>query len=205
MYFQDFLTLAFAHFIALLSPGADFFIIIGNSSKYGKFPGILTACGIAIANLVYILFALFSINLIKDNEILFICIKFLGSFYLLYLSYQLIVAPKRKLFENNRKRKNKKLYLIYFFQGFLSAILNPKNSIFYFTMFSITTSEDTSFNIELFYGLWMFFAVLVWDIFIVYLVNHENIQKFMEKYSNKVEKISGLILIFIASIIFYNI
>lgn len=205
MYFEDFITLAIAHFIALLSPGVDFFIIVGNSSKYGKLSGVLTAFGIAIANLVYILFALFSISFIKDNETLFLSIKIIGALYILYIAYELILAPKRKLFEKNRNITNKKFYLLYFSQGFLSAILNPKNSIFYFTMFSIVLSKNTAQIVEIFYGMWMFFVVLLWDIFIVFLVNHKKAQGFMEKYSNLLEKISGYILIFIAILIFYNL
>lgn len=205
MYFEDFFTLALAHFIALLSPGVDFFIIAGNSSRYGKFIGILTACGIAVANLVYILFALFSINFVKENEALFVGIKLIGALYILYIAYELILAPKRKLFEKSADKEHKKFYLIYFLQGFLSAILNPKNSIFYFTMFSIVLNKNTPFGVELFYALWMFFAVLFWDIFIVYLVNHKKAQSFMERYSNVVEKISGVILAFISILILSNL
>lgn len=206
-YFYDFTALAFAHFVALLSPGVDFFIIIGNSSKYGKLAGISTAFGIAMANLVYILLALFGITLIKDNEFIFISIKILGSLYLFYMAYLLLMAPKRALFEKNDLLtvKSKKELLGYFMSGFLSAILNPKNSIFYFTMFSIALQSHTPLAIQSFYAIWMFLAVLAWDIFIVYLVNHENAKIFMDKYSNKVEKVSGGILLIIASAIIYNI
>ena len=78
-YLSDFLTLALAHFVALLSPGVDFFIIVSNSSKYGKISGIITSLGIALANLVYILLALFGITLIKDNIMLFTGIKVIGA------------------------------------------------------------------------------------------------------------------------------
>ena len=206
-YFYDFTALAFAHFVALLSPGVDFFIIIGNSSKYGKLAGISTAFGIAMANLVYILLALFGITLIKDNEFIFISIKILGSLYLFYMAYLLLMAPKRALFEKNDSLtvKSKKELLGYFMSGFLSAILNPKNSIFYFTMFSIALQSHTPLAIQGFYAIWMFLAVLAWDIFIVYLVNHEKAKIFMDKYSNKVEKVSGGILLIIGSAIIYNI
>ena len=207
IYFYDFLTLAFAHFVALLSPGVDFFIIIGNSSKYGKIAGISTAFGIAIANLVYILLALFGITLIKDNELIFISIKIIGALYLFYIAYLLILAPRRDLFQKNDKvhTNHKKQLLGHFMQGFLSAILNPKNSIFYFTMFSISIQSHTPIEIQSFYALWMFLAVLFWDIFIVYLVNHEKSKVLMQEYSNSLEKVSGGILLFIASAIIYNI
>jgi len=202
LYLSGFITLALAHFVALLSPGVDFFIIISNSSKYGKLSGIISSFGIASANLVYILLALFGIGLIKDNAMLFTAIKVIGAIYLLYIGFLLLSASKRDLFntiENSELLKmSKQLILKHFGVSFLSALLNPKNSIFYFTMFSISVQNDTPFEIQSLYALWMFSAVLLWDIFVVYLVTNKKSKKFMQKYSNKIEKISGAILIVLA-------
>ena len=168
IYLSDFLTLALAHFLALLSPGVDFFIILTNSSKYGRISGIITSAGIAFANLVYILLALFGITLIKDNELIFTSLKILGSFYLIYIGFLLLSSKKRKLFNKKIEiQKTKKYIFKYFSIGFLSAILNPKNSIFYFTMFSISIKDNTPSYIQSFYASWMFLAVLFWDIFFV--------------------------------------
>lgn len=205
IYLSDFLALALAHFVALLSPGVDFFIILSNSSKYGKISGIITSIGIAFANLVYILLALFGITLIKDNELIFTIIKILGSFYLLYIGYLLLSSKKRKLFsEKIELQKTKKDIFKYFSIGFLSAILNPKNSIFYFTMFSISIKNHTPFYVQSFYASWMFLAVLFWDIFIVYLVTNSKSRVFLEKYSNIIEKLSGSVLLLISGFILFN-
>lgn len=205
IYLSDFLALALAHFVALLSPGVDFFIILSNSSKYGKISGIITSIGIAFANLVYILLALFGITLIKDNELIFTIIKILGSFYLLYIGYLLLSSKKRKLFSEKIKlQKTKKDIFKYFSIGFLSAILNPKNSIFYFTMFSISIKNHTPFYVQSFYASWMFLAVLFWDIFIVYLVTNSKSRVFLEKYSNIIEKLSGSVLLLISGFILFN-
>jgi len=202
VYLVGFISLALAHFVALLSPGVDFFIILSNSSKYGKFAGIITSLGIAFANLVYILLALFGISLIKQNESIFLFIKILGSIYLVYIAFMLLKTEKRELFQKEElSRKKSKSIFKYFSIGFLSAILNPKNSIFYLTMFSISINSTTPFFIQSFYAIWMFLAVLFWDIFIVYLVTSKKNKIFIEKYSNHIEKISGLILLFIASFI----
>lgn len=203
-YLLSFLTLALAHFVALLSPGVDFFIIVANSTKYGKYEGVVTSVGIAFANLFYILLALFGITLIKDNENLFILIKLLGSVYLLYIGFLLINTKKRELFIKKEQRKRGKNIVKYFTMGFLSAILNPKNSIFYFTMFSISIQNSTPFYVQSFYSLWMFLAVLFWDIFIVYLVTNKKAKIILEKYSYLIEKISGFILFFIGSMILLN-
>ncbi len=200
-----FISLALAHFVALLSPGVDFFLILTNSSKYGLFGGIITSLGIAFANLIYILLALFGISLVKENELIFSSIKIIGSLYLLYISFLLLKTKKRELFfEKIENKKNKKDILKYFSMGFLSAILNPKNSIFYFTMFSISIYEGISFFIQSFYAIWMFFAVLIWDILVVFLVTNKNSKNYLKKYTYHIEKISAFVLLVIASSIIFN-
>lgn len=205
IYLQDFLLLALAHFLALISPGVDFFIIINSTLKNGKRFGIMTAFGISIANLAYILLALFGITIIKENIYIFNSLKILGSLYLFYISYHLIQSKKRNLFNKHIKYENANRLFNSFIKGFISAILNPKNFIFYFTMFSITIEKSTPFSIQIIYALWMFFAVLIWDIFIVYVISLEKIKKVFNRYINLIEKISALFLTFIACMIIYKL
>ena len=205
IYLQDFLLLAFAHFLALISPGVDFFIIINSTLKNGKRFGIMTAFGISIANLAYILLALFGITIIKENIYIFNSLKILGSLYLFYISYHLIQSKKRNLFNKHIKYENGNKLFNSFIKGFISAILNPKNFIFYFTMFSITIEKSTPFSIQIIYALWMFFAVLIWDIFIVYVISLEKIKEVFNRYINLIEKISALFLTFIACMIIYKL
>ena len=205
IYLQDFLLLALAHFLALISPGVDFFIIINSTLKNGKRFGIMTAFGISIANLAYILLALFGITIIKENIYIFNSLKILGSLYLFYISYHLIQSKKRNLFNKHIKYENGNKLFNSFIKGFISAILNPKNFIFYFTMFSITIEKSTPFSIQIIYALWMFFAVLIWDIFIVYVIRLEKIKKVFNRYINLIEKISALFLTFIACMIIYKL
>lgn len=205
IFLQNFFLLAFAHFLALISPGVDFFIIINSTLKYNKKAGITTAFGIALANLVYILLALFGITILKKNIFIFNSLKILGSIYLIFISYHLINSKKRDLFKDSIKNRNTETLFNSFFKGFISAILNPKNFIFYFTMFSISAEEFTPFFIQVIYASWMFLAVLIWDIFIVYIISMKKITIFFNKYMNFIEKVSALFLTFIALMIIYKI
>ncbi|WP_404319333.1 MULTISPECIES: LysE family translocator [Malaciobacter] len=205
LFLSGFIPLATAHFIALLSPGVDFFILVSTSSKKGKLAGVYTAFGISIANGIFIAFALLGIVLIKNNPTILETIKILGVIYIIYISYNLIVSKQRKLFiDKNIKIKNNISFLKEFLKGFLSAILNPKNSIFYFTLFSLFSFDNIPFLYQTIYAIWMFLIVLIWDIFIVFLINHKKNRNFLQKYSNLIEKISGIILFFIACIIIFN-
>lgn len=202
---QDFFLLSSAHFLALISPGVDFFIIISSSIRYGKIAASLCAMGIAIANLFYIIIAYLGIIFIQDNSYIFNLIKLLGSFYLLYISYFLLKSKNRELFKKNEKKIKESNFLKDFFRGFTSAILNPKNSIFYFSIFSISLKSYTPFFMEIIYIAWMFLAVLIWNLFIIYLLEKEKIKSFLNKNIAFIEKICALFLSLISFYIIYSL
>lgn len=202
LFLNGFIPLASAHFIALLSPGVDFFILLSTSTTKGKIAGICTAFGIAIANGIFIIFALLGVILIKNNPMILKTIKILGIVYILYISYNLIIKSQKQFFSNNSCKNKKDIsFFKEFIKGFLCAILNPKNSIFYLTLFSISSFENTPILYQNIYALWMFFIVLFWDILIVYIFNHKKNRNLIEKYSNQIQKICGYILLFIACLL----
>ena len=65
--------------------------------------------------------------------------------------------------------------------------------------------NNIPFIIQTIYGIWMFFAVLIWDIFIVYILSLEKIKEFFNKYIYLIEKISAVFISFVALTIIYKI
>jgi hypothetical protein len=51
----------------------------------------------------------------------------------------------------------------------------------------------------------MFLAVLLWDIFIVYIISLEKVKRIFNNYISLIEKISALFLSFVAITIIYNL
>jgi threonine/homoserine/homoserine lactone efflux protein len=72
-------------------------------------------------------------------------------------------------------------------------------------MFSITVEKSTPYFIQTIYAVWMFLAVLLWDIFIVYIISLENVKRIFNNYISLIEKISALFLSFVAITIIYNL
>lgn len=196
-YIYEFSALALAHFLALLSPGPDFFIIIRNSIRYSFLSGVFTSLGIAIANGIYIILALLGTSFIKSHEIFFLFAKTSGAIFLLYLGYNLLRAKPQDLY-NQKDCKRSRTTLIKSFQiGFLSAFLNPKNYIAYFSFYTVIVSEATPLLIQSIYGLWMFLVVLLWDIFIAFSVGNKRVKNYLNQHTYKIEKISGIVILLI--------
>ncbi len=86
LYLNEFLILASALFLALLSPGPDFAMILKQSITYGKRASIVSSVGIGLGISVHVIYTILGIGLIISKSIiLFNIIKYLGAMYLIYI------------------------------------------------------------------------------------------------------------------------
>ncbi len=109
----------------------------------------------------------------------------------------LLLAPVRSLDNQNESSLlHVKSIGRQFAMGFMSAILNPKNAIFYLSLFTVMVSSETSLGIRGLYALWMTGIVLFWDVGIAGLVGNQRIKSLLNRWIFGIEKLSGLMLAF---------
>lgn len=192
---MEFLLIATAHFLALLSPGPDFFLILQTSLTLPRRSGIAVCAGIAAANGVYLLLAVLGLEAAKELAWLMVALRYLGSLYLIYLGIMLLKAP-RQPFDGNgrpglsRNRGSHGRFLL----GFLSGILNPKNMIFYLSLFTAMVAVQTGLTTRCLYALWMVSMVFFWDCLVVFLVGRPYVKTRLGRGVFYVEKVSGTML-----------
>lgn len=192
---MEFALIATAHFLALLSPGPDFFLIMRASLRLPLRFGMAICLGIAVANGVYLCFAVLGLEAIGKLDWLFTLLKYLGAVYLVFLGVMLLRAPRQEFGEQTegnflQVHEFRRQFLI----GFMSAILNPKNAIFYLSLFTVMVSEQTDFAIRCLYALWMMSVVFIWDCLILLVLGNNNLRNKLGGGVYYVEKISGAAL-----------
>ncbi|MBR7437085.1 LysE family translocator, partial [Klebsiella pneumoniae] len=126
-------ALALSHFVALLSPGPDFFLLVGYAVRY-RIRGSLGLClGIAAGNALYIVLAIVGWGLLRQAPLLFLLIELLGAGYLLWIGSLLIRSRPAALAVESVRAScpgfGKQLLL-----GLGSSLLNPKNALFYLAL-----------------------------------------------------------------------
>ena len=202
---MEFLLIASVHFMALLSPGPDFFLIMQTALRTRlKFAWAVCA-GIAAANTVYISLAIIGFECISKLPHLMQALHYAGGGYLLYLGFLLLKAPKTA-FSDQQKEDILLAPGIagQFLIGFTSGILNPKNSIFYLSLFSAMVSPATPFMQRFLYGLWMAAMVLGWDMVIAAVINKHSSRSLPAGWIFSLEKLAGLALSFFGAALFLN-
>ena len=197
---QQFLIIAGEHFLALLSPAPDFFLIVRSAVINGARVASGVCVGIALANGVYIGLAISGVAVLQEVAGLFAVLKWAGCAYLAWLGWRFLTVrgetPKPEMHGAAKTSGN---WWRECRVGFLSGILNPKNSLFYASLFSLGFERGTSFGVQLGYGVWMFAAVLIWDLCIARAAGHPPIVRRFMAHVRKVERITGVVLLGIAA------
>jgi len=194
---MEFLLIASAHFLALLSPGPDFFLILQTALRMPLRFAFSVCAGIATANGAYLIIAVLGLETIRDMNWLMSILKYLGSGYLIYIGYLLLRAPKRSLTDEAPSTFLTKPSMKHQFGiGFMSALFNPKNAIFYLSLFTVMVSNDTSLMVRGLYGVWMTLMVLFWDMGIALFMGSDRAKRILDRWLFGVEKFSGVMLAF---------
>ncbi|MBC6501594.1 LysE family translocator [Citrobacter freundii] len=187
-------ALALAHFVALLSPGPDFFLLVGYAARY-RMRGSTGLCvGIAIGNGLYILLAIIGWGILRQRPLLFTVIELVGALYLLWIGSLLIRSRPQTLSGADAPSTcpgfSKQLLL-----GLGSSLLNPKNALFYLALMTALLGPSVTLLQQAVSGIWMTSVVLVWDLLIVMFIGLPQIQRRLTRGILWVEHIAGGVLI----------
>ena len=88
-------ALALAHFVALLSPGPDFFLLAAYALRHRLRGSIGICIGIALGNGGYILLAVMGGAAISQMPQIFVLLQLAGALYLLWIGSQLVRSSAR--------------------------------------------------------------------------------------------------------------
>ncbi|MBM6610752.1 LysE family translocator [Citrobacter portucalensis] len=187
-------ALALAHFVALLSPGPDFFLLVGYAARY-RMRGSAGLCvGIAFGNGLYVLLAIIGWGILRQLPLLFTVIELLGALYLLWIGSLLVRSRPQTLTGRDAQSTcpgfGKQLLL-----GSGSSLLNPKNALFYLALMTALLGPSVTLLQQTMSGIWMTSVVLFWDLLIVMFIGLPQIQRRLSRGILWVERIAGGVLI----------
>lgn len=187
-------ALALAHFVALLSPGPDFFLLVGYAVRY-RLRGSAGLCvGIAAGNGLYILLAIAGWGVVRQSPLLFTVIELLGALYLLWIGTRLLRSRPQALTgsgaENRCPGTCQQLLL-----GLGSSLLNPKNALFYLALMTALLGPGVTLTQQVTCGVWMASVVLLWDLLIVMVIGLPAIRQRFTRWILWIERLAGGVLI----------
>ncbi|MFT4171985.1 MAG: LysE family translocator [Rhodocyclaceae bacterium] len=185
-----FLLVALAHFIALLSPGQDFLLLLRTSLCHGVRSGMRAAAGIALANALWIVAALTLIGSVQHIDALLDALRWVGGAILIHVGWHCLRAPAAAPDAGALASP-----LGAFAAGFASGLSNPKNGLFYASLFALGISPTTSWLTKAAYGVWMTFAVFSWDCAVALAAGRLHGKPVVARWQRWIERGAGAALI----------
>ena len=196
-------TVVIAHFLALISPGPDFLLVVRSALRNSRRRAIGVALGISLANGIYIVLCIIGVGAAIAHSLwLMMTLKIIGGLFLLYIAYHAIkarqqdyafLATDQQVYEN----KHAPSFLKEFLLGMASGLSNPKNIIFYLSLFSVVLTPNVNTKITALLGVWMTFIVFAWDSLIILFLSQQKIRKVFSKVAFYFDKFAGVVLGFI--------
>ena len=192
----EFFTVVVLHMFAVMSPGPDFFLVSRQSIRYGRKIALWTAGGIGTGILFHSGFAVTGMLIIlSSNDFYLLFLKFICSFYLIYLGFTSLLNVSS--FDEDIINKDKWGRAGGFTVGLITNITNIKALLFFISLFGIVLSSSSNFSLML-YGLYMAVMTFVWFASVSYIFTSNIFKEKFLKFFGVFEKFLGFALVIIA-------
>ncbi|MFD4942803.1 LysE family transporter [Streptomyces sp. NPDC058239] len=180
--------------LAVISPGADFAMVVRNSCLHGRTTGLLAAVGVAAGVLVHVTYTMLGVGLlIASSTALFTAIKLVGAAYLVYIGVRTFFARSDIGVDLDSKPQLTRLGALR--TGFLTNALNPKTTLFVVSTFTQVVGPTTGLWQQAGYGLFMSVAHLGWFGLVALFFSNSRLRTAMLRWQKALNRGIGSVLV----------
>lgn len=197
-YMYEFLGLMAVFSIMIVSPGADFAIVVRQSIVHGRRSAIMTSLGIGSSLLFHISYTVLGLGLLVSKSLLlFGLLKWAGAAYLVYLGIKALRAPAMEapadVVENipQKRISDGRSFLM----GFVTNALNPKAVLFFLSLFSALVSHETPVLIQASYGVFMAIALIAWFVAVSTFFTIQSVRDRFISWGKWFNRVTGMVFI----------
>lgn len=186
-----------AHFLALISPGPDFILVVRSACRNTRRRALGVALGIALANGLYIALCIIGIGAVLAHSLpLMIALKILGALFLLYIAFHALRARREDyaFVQETAAGGRGVSFARECMLGIASGLSNPKNILFYLSLFTVVLTPESPLLLKIALGVWMTGLVFLWDAMIIYVLSQRRVRAQFGKIAFYIDKAAGALL-----------
>lgn len=180
--------------VLVLTPGADFTVIVRNSLSGGRRHGAATTLGVSSAAALQGLLVTVGVaGLIVRVQPLFLAIKWAGVAYLAWLAFGMLRSALRGDYADLGVLRNRSALTAYR-QGFLCNATNPKILVFYLSLLPQFVAPDATWSAWLLHAWTIPVLGTAWSLAVVFFVG--GIRSWLQRrvVRRALDAVSGLVL-----------
>lgn len=173
-------TMCFLHFLALISPGPDFFLTLKNALSFGRKVGVGTAIGFGAGMMLHLSYCIAGIAVILVKMPWFPYLKFIAASYLIWMGLSSLLSLKKQTETSSGVAQitGEKTMFRGFLDGLITNLFNPKAVLFTMGLFTTVVtpqSERTSLYIA---GLLIVLMTIIWFVIVSMIFGNTKIREF---------------------------
>ncbi len=195
-------TLATIHFIALMSPGPDFALVVQSTAKDGRRAGLTIALGLSVGILIHSTLSLTGVSfLVHKNPTLYTAVQFLGGSYLLYLGLSAIrgllklrhIDEEPELIKQGAVAREHETVWPFFRKGVMTNLLNPKALVFFISLLSSIVPATMSHTGKLGAIVVLWCLSLFWFSLLAYALSTQRVARKVQQAGPFIDGVCALL------------
>jgi RhtB (resistance to homoserine/threonine) family protein len=192
----EFLTVALAHVLAVVSPGPDFAIVLRQSLHHGRRTAIWTSVGIGCGLCIHITYCLLGLGLVlKNSPAALETVKWLGAAYLAWIGVQALRSQPKTGDINLAAGTSAPSARAAWSTGFFVNLFNPKAALFFIALFPLAVSPTTPKWIQVGYGWWMTLSTMAWFSFVAVVFTKEEVRRAFLRHGHWIDRALGVVFL----------
>ena len=192
----SFLIIGTLNFLAVISPGPDFAMVVKTALTQPRKPAVFTALGIALGIFVHVTYCILGLAIIITKSLLlFTLIKYCGAAYFIYLGIQGLRAKAPHAQHITAIKVAPINISAALKRGFLCNVLNPKCTMFFLGLFTLVVKPTTPIYIQALYGVEMAAITFIWFSSLAIIITHNKIKAKIARFQYFITKLMGVLLL----------
>lgn len=183
--------------LAMMSPGPDFILVLKNAARLPRREALATTLGINLGVAVHMSYCVAGIAfIIATTPWLFSLLKYAGAGYLIWIGVQALLSRGGmvQVQENGQEFATIGVWRA-FSQGLACNLLNPKATLFFFSVFTQLIDPASSLSQKALIGGIIFIqGVLYWPL-VVLALQHPRVIRAIRRVQRSVDRLLGGLLL----------
>ena len=177
-----------------ISPGPSLAVVLRNTVKGGRAQGVMTGIGHGLGLTIYAFIAVMGLSsILTGNKTLFTSIQIAGSFWIIWIGYNMIQSSSTELPDQHAESGVKG-----FVEGFMIAFLNPKILVFFIAVFSQFIHNELTRIDKTIIVVVAGFVDTFWYILVAMLISGTKLIDQLKENSVFIDRVTGIFLLGVA-------
>ena len=191
------LTVTVIATLAMVSPGPDFVLVVKNAARHSRQAALMATLGINLGIAVHMSYCILGLALIiAQTPWLFGLLKYAGAGYLIWIGVQALFSRADALGDGPTAHPRQPVSLRRaFWEGLLCNLLNPKATLFFFSVFTQLLRPDSSLAEKALIGLVIFLLGVIYWPCVALAVQHPRVMALLHRAQRRIDRLLGGVLV----------